>query len=277
MNLLIDPDAHPVIGHRGMAAAAPENTLEAMDLAFRYGADAVEFDLRLTADGEVVVMHDARVERTTDGEGEVAALPLAQLAELDAGARFKAGTVEGRLPPPTIDAEGVTFPEYRDQSNRARPRHVIPTFREVLERFPDRHLLIEIKAHAAAPAARKLIEKFGAENRCMVDSYSEVALEAFRGSRIPTGAAKEGVTRLLAAFFLRQNPGVQYHGMCIPPSFNRIPLPMRILSKIARGNRKTLHVWTINRPKEARSLWKSGVNGIITDDVRTILAERAKL
>ena len=69
MNVLFDVGARPVIAHRGGRARAPENTLEAMQLGIAEGADAIEFDVRLTADGEVVVIHDATVDRTTDGSG----------------------------------------------------------------------------------------------------------------------------------------------------------------------------------------------------------------
>lgn len=274
MNILIDPLAHPVVGHRGMAAAAPENTIEAMALAFSYGADAVEFDLRVTADGEVVVIHDARVDRTTDGTGEVAALPLAELRELNAGARFRAGAVEDRAPPPAMDSSGKLFPEYARTRAGTGRHYVVPTFQEVLERFPDKHLLIEIKTPEASQPARALIERFGAENRCLVDSYSESSLLPFRGSKIPAGAGKEGIARLLTAFFTLRNAEVSFEGMCVPTRFGMIPLPLWALVRIARKRHKTLHFWTINDPMEASRLWRAGANGIVTDDVRPILAQR---
>src|SRR5439155_11323089 len=68
-----------VIAHRGASAAAPENTLAAFRLAADLGADGIELDVRGTADGQLVVLHDASVNRTTDGTGRVAALTLDQL------------------------------------------------------------------------------------------------------------------------------------------------------------------------------------------------------
>lgn len=255
-----------------MAAAAPENTLEAMRLAFACGADAVEFDLRLTADGEVVVIHDATLDRTTDGTGPVSAKPLAELRELNAGARFVAGSVEDRLPPPRTDLNGDLYPEYRAQASVRRAS--IPLLREVLEEFPDRHLLIEIKDPRAALPARRLLETFSAQNRCMVDSYSNAALAAFHGSGIPFGAGKEGVVSLLRSFFLLRRPALEYDGMCIPTKYAGYPLPVRLLRRIAHQSGKVVHIWTINAAAEARTLWKIGVNGIVTDDVRPIIAER---
>ena len=73
---LLSQDARPVVGHRGNSAHAPENTLESFDQAVALGVDALEFDIRLTADGEVVVHHDPTVARTTAGEGAVAALRI---------------------------------------------------------------------------------------------------------------------------------------------------------------------------------------------------------
>lgn len=259
-----------------MAAAAPENTLEAMQLAFGYGADAVEFDLRLSADGEVVVIHDATVDRTTDGNGLVASKTTAELRELDAGARFIPGRVEDRTPPPMRDAGERFYPEYAGLEAARRRNVRIPLFREVLERFGDRSLLIEIKdPHAATPACR-LIEKFGARARCLVDSYHASALPEFRQAGIPVGAGKEGVVSLLKSFAFLQKSQLQYNGMCVPTEYNGIPLPVRILTRIARKAARTVHVWTINSPREARTLWKVGVNGIISDDVRPIIAEREK-
>jgi glycerophosphoryl diester phosphodiesterase len=84
--ILLDPLARPVIGHRGNRAHAPENTLESFLEALALGADALEFDLQLSRDGQLVVFHDATLERTTDGHGAVEQHTLAELQRLDAGA-----------------------------------------------------------------------------------------------------------------------------------------------------------------------------------------------
>jgi glycerophosphoryl diester phosphodiesterase len=257
-----------------MAAAAPENTLEAMQLAFSYSADAVEFDLRLSADGEVMVIHDPTVDRTTEGAGLVAAKSSFELRELNAAARFIPGVVEDRPSPPIRDLNGASYPEYTEGQVRISRNSRIPFFREVLEMFPDKHLLIEIKDPRASAGARRLIEQFGAQGRCMVDSYHDDALTAFRGSRIAIGAGKAGVAALLKSFFLLRKPGIDYDGMCIPTEFRGIPLPVGILSRIARKDGKTVHIWTINSAEQARKLWKLGVNGIVTDDVRSIISAR---
>ncbi len=91
-----------VIGHRGAAADAPENTLEGLREAARQGARAVEFDAKLTADGVVVLMHDETLERTTEGRGPVAETTAAEIAQLDAGAWFGPAWAGARVP--TLEA-----------------------------------------------------------------------------------------------------------------------------------------------------------------------------
>ncbi len=106
------------VAHRGASAYAPENTLEAFELAIAQGADVIELDVRLTRDGELVVMHDAFVERTTNGRGEVRLMTLDEILVLDAGYWF-----------------GETWRGTR-----------VPTLREVLERLADRALVdVELK------------------------------------------------------------------------------------------------------------------------------------
>ncbi|MBX6320365.1 MAG: glycerophosphodiester phosphodiesterase [Rhodospirillaceae bacterium] len=92
------PDLPQVIGHRGAAAEAPENTLEGFREAARQGARAVEFDAKLTADGVVILMHDETLERTTNGRGAVAETPAAAIARLDAGAWFGPDWAGARVP-----------------------------------------------------------------------------------------------------------------------------------------------------------------------------------
>lgn len=88
----------PVIGHRGAAGCAPENTIAGLRRAAALGCGWVEFDVRLTADGEPVLLHDERLERTTDGRGRVRALPLSTIRRCDAGLWFDRGYAGERVP-----------------------------------------------------------------------------------------------------------------------------------------------------------------------------------
>ncbi|MGD2071076.1 MAG: glycerophosphodiester phosphodiesterase family protein, partial [Gemmatimonadota bacterium] len=87
-----------IVGHRGYAARAPENTLVSLDMAIEAGADAVEWDVQVAACGTPVLLHDDTLDRTTDGRGPVAAAPLARLRDLDAGRWFGADFEGERIP-----------------------------------------------------------------------------------------------------------------------------------------------------------------------------------
>jgi glycerophosphoryl diester phosphodiesterase len=92
------PQVPRVIGHRGAAGHAPENTIVSLDAAARLGARWVEFDVKLAAGGEPILFHDDTLERTTDGQGKVAETPLARLKELDAGSWYQARYKGERIP-----------------------------------------------------------------------------------------------------------------------------------------------------------------------------------
>ncbi len=255
MNILLDPDARPVVGHRGNRAHAPENTIESFAQAVTLGADAIEFDVRLSADGIPVVHHDASVARTTGGTGEVSRMTFAELRKLDAGSKF---TADG----------GRTFP-YRGAGQR------IPSFEEVVEAFPSTALLIEIKDPLAATSIRKILEERKAESRALVDAYSVIAVRRFEGSGIAYGAAKADVSRLMMQI-LRGSPvsAMKYRALCVPLSYFGLPLPVRRFAKAARTQGKQTHVWTVNDPAVAVSLWNDGINGIISDDPAVMLKAR---
>lgn len=258
MNILVDPKARPVIGHRGARAHAPENTVESFAQAVAAGADAIEFDVRITSDGVPVVFHDPRVSRTTNGTGEVARLTFAELRRLDAGACY---TRDG----------GATFP-YRDMGHR------IPSLDEVVEAFPSTPLLIEIKDWLASDGVRDSIERHTAADRCLVDSYDSRAVRAFDGSPIATGAARADVARLMAEVLSgRGVTPFYYRALCIPLTYFGLPLPVRRFARIAPEHDCRVHVWTINDVAVAKDLWLAGVNGIITDDPAPMLKARSEL
>jgi len=258
MNILLDPAAKPVIGHRGNRAYAPENTMESFRQAVALGADAIEFDVRLSSDGIPVVHHDPTVARTTDGTGEIARMSYVELKDLDAGASF------------TRDS-GKTYP-YRGAG------HHIPKFEDVVEAFPSTPFLIEIKDPLAATGIREIIERQKAEWRCLIDSMNDIAVRHFEGSAIAVGATRGDVAALMKQVLLhRRVPPMKYKALCVPLSYNGLPLPVRRFAKVARQHDCRVHVWTINDPPVAESLWKDGINGIISDDPGLMLKVRSSL
>jgi glycerophosphoryl diester phosphodiesterase len=258
MNVLLDCNARPVIGHRGNRAYAPENTIESFKQAIAVGADAIEFDVRVSADGIPVVHHDPTLERTTDGIGEIARTDFVKLKDLDAGANF---TRDG----------GKTYP-YRGAGLG------IPTFEEVVELFPSTPFIIEIKDPLVAPAVRQIIEKHKAEWRCLIDGYDELAIRPFENSSIAYGASMTGVASLMKKVVLgRRVDRMPYSALCVPLSYKGLPLPVRRFARVARQQGRQIHVWTVNDPAVALDLWKDGINGIISDDPALMLKARASL
>ena len=258
MNCLLDATARPVVGHRGNRAHAPENTIESFAQAVAAGADAIEFDVHLSADGIPVVHHDKTLSRTTDGEGEIARLTFAELRKVDAGANF---TKDG----------GKTFP-YRGHGHR------IPAFQEVLEAFPAIPLLIEIKAPLAATQVKRIIEQLGSIERVVVDSFRPEALRVLRGSGIATGASRDGIARIMRETLGGKPAGpVDFKALCTPLTYYGVPLPVKRFPRVASRHDVRVHVWTVNDPRVARDLWMAGVNGIISDDPATMLRERSRI
>ncbi|MDX2184324.1 MAG: glycerophosphodiester phosphodiesterase family protein [Gemmatimonadaceae bacterium] len=250
-------DRHPIVGHRGNAAHAPENTLASFQQAVDAGVDALELDVRLSADGEVVVHHDPTVDRTTDGRGAVAAMRWSSLAALDAGARF---TRDRRHTP----YRGIGIG--------------IPRFADVLSAFPSTPLLIELKVPDVAIPLRTLIERADAAARCIVASFHAAALTPFAGSAIAIGSSQRDLLRLLPSALRGRGPTrLPYTSIAMPARHWGIPLPMRGYAASARTAGVPVHVWTVNDPAEARRLWQRGVCGIISDDPARMLAERARV
>ncbi|PRY14027.1 glycerophosphodiester phosphodiesterase [Kineococcus rhizosphaerae] len=147
-----------VIAHRGYSAAAPENTLAAFEAALRAGADLLELDVRLDADGVPVVLHDATLDRTTDAPGAVGDLPSAAVRTADAGAWFA--------------------PAFAGQR--------VPTLREVVDvvaRFPAAGLLVEFKGAwtpAEAAGAVATLRTAGVAGRSVVQSFDRTTVAALR-------------------------------------------------------------------------------------------------
>ena len=257
MNPLTTLNAHPVIAHRGNSAHAPENTFESYDQALALGADALEFDVRLTRDGVPVVIHDPTLDRTTNGRGRVLDRRFDELRALDAGARFV--SPDGSHP-------------YRGRG------FVIPTLEEMVARYPRIPFLIEVKVPEAVAATRRVLETTGAIARSLVDSTVHAAVAPFRGGQLATGASLDDVVRLLLASLVGRSPrSLPYEALCIPRWYNGIPVPVPLLARAARRAEAVTHVWTINSPRVAQSLWRAGVHGIITDDPEPMLQLRRQL
>ena len=185
-SVLLDPEAHPVIGHRGASAFAPENTLVGFERAAAFGAEAFELDVHVTADDLPVVIHDPTLDRTTDRRGAVALMRYDAIRTADAGARF------------TTD-RGASFPF----SGRGV---LVPLLADVLGMFPDMPLIIELKTRAAAPAVERVIAEAGAISRCIVASFDERALAPFDAPPWVRSATRAETLSLLSRALVGRSP-----------------------------------------------------------------------
>ncbi|MEX2178081.1 MAG: glycerophosphodiester phosphodiesterase family protein [Gemmatimonadaceae bacterium] len=249
-NPLLDPNARLVVAHRGNAVRAPENTIDALREAVDLGADALEFDVRMTRDGVPVLLHDAELDRTTDRRGRLSDWSLADVQELNAGARFP---------------------------HRAGAPARIPSLEEVLDTFRDLPLIIEVKELAAVDATERLIRRFGAQEHVVVGSLEADVSARFYRSGLACCASVTDAMRLLPVALLGWTPSrPAFQVLSLTPRYYGAPVPIARMVAAARRAGIATHVWTVNDPAEALRLWEAGVAGILTDDPQAILGARRR-
>lgn len=226
-----------------------------MQEAVALGVDALECDLHVTRDHVPVVHHDSTLERTTSGQGALAARSLDELAVLDAGCRF---SPDG----------GRTFP-WRGRGVR------IPTLDAVLESFPALPMILEIKTPAATEAVRRTVLRHNAAHRVIVAGFDARSIDPLIGSPMALGASTRDLVRLLPnALFGGHGAPAAFRAACIPPTHKGVPVPIAGYARLMRRRGGVTHVWTVNDPRTAARYWQLGVQGIITDDPALILAAR---
>ena len=227
---LLDPSARPLVGHRGASGEFPENTLLAFARALEQGADALECDARISADGVPVIIHDPTLDRTTNGRGPVAALELASLRQLDAGRGER-----------------------------------VPTLAEALDAFPRTEFILEIKDRRAAEPARRVLADQRAARRVLVGAFERGALRPFdigfsRSASQPETALFWAGSRLgLAPFRPR------YRALTVPERRGRLTVVDGRFVRTALRSRFPVHVWTVDDPADGQRLRALGVSGIITN------------
>ena len=229
-----------VFAHRGASAHAPENTLAAFELAIAHGANGVELDAKLSADGEVIVFHDATTDRTTGDKGHVSKLTLAALRELDAGSFFSA--------------------EFRGEK--------IPTLAEVFETIGRRTLInVELTNYATprdglANKVCDLVNRFGLEERILFSSFLSSNLKRTRSllPDVPRGLLALGGWMGWWARSFGFNFG-DYQAL--HPNIKNVT-PQQV-ARVHRLKRNVL-VWTVNAADDMRRLLSWGVDGIFTDE-----------
>ena len=250
----------------------------AFKTALAKGSEVLELDVHATADRELVVIHDATVDRTTDGEGRIDGMTLAEIKKLDAAYEFVPGCGTCADEPESAYAyRGYATGARRMTGKVARyePNDFkIPTLREVLEEFPDELINIEIKATApdTQPYEQELaalLEEFGRGEDTIVVSFLDHAVEVFKSysSEVST-ATGTGQTALFWASSQGPLPGApnpRHHALQVPIVFNGVTVVTPEFVEKAHANDLAVHVWTINTAEEMQWLIDIGVDGIMTD------------
>lgn len=236
-----------LIAHRGGSALAPENTLTAFRQAVEWWrADLLELDVHPTRDGEVVVIHDGMLERTTDARGLVARHTLAQIRNCDAGHRFT--------------PDGSDFP-YRGQGVR------VPTLAEVLSAFPGMRVNVEIKDGRAQERVWEVVHGAGATRRVLIAAGRRAIRARFAAYPGAVSAAAEELRAFYAHHRLHAAP-------LYVPTVDAFQMPewyggKRVLTprlvRDAHGKNIAVHVWTVDEVADMNRLLEWGVDGIVTD------------
>lgn len=240
-----------VFGHRGGARLGPENTRLAFARGLAAGADGVECDVRLSADGVPVLIHDATLDRTTSGRGPVAALTAAELAALDATCHFTAA--DGARP--AERAEGV------------------PTLRALLEQAPTARVIIELKDYSAAVAlaVAAVVRETAAVARVCVGSFDRAVLDTLRAAapEIVTSASRSEAQQTLARSWLPvplpRLTAPRYRAFQVPERAGRLHVVRPAFVRQAHREGALVQVWTVDAPDDVRRLLDDGVDGIISD------------
>ncbi len=243
-----------VIAHQGGDGIRPGDTMPAFENAVDLGADVLEMDAHVTKDGQIVLMHDEKVDRTTNGTGLIEDLTLGQLKQLDAAYKWS-------------NDDGKTFP-YRGQGIQ------VPTLEELFQKSPQMRYVIEIKL-TQNPIDKPLcilIRKYNMQNKVVIASFHDVAMQNFRKTcpEVATSASRGEVTKfvLLGKVFLSGLVAPQYQSIQPPydpaESLN-IPVMTRRFIREAHAKNLAVEPWTVDDPALMKQYIEWGVDGIMTD------------
>lgn len=221
--------------HRGAMSSHPENTIPAFEEAVRLGAQMVEFDLQLTQDGALVLMHDLTVDRTTDGKGKVTDLTLAQIKALDAGAKMNAKFAGTR----------------------------VPNFEEALAVFPENVWLnCHLKGGAdVGAAAARIIQKAGRKHQAFLAATADAAI-----------GARAAVPDILICNMERQSNSMAYaeHTITAQGQFIQLlgkgEVPADVIA-LLRESGIFVNYYHDESPEGLRRQWQAGVNFPLVNDL----------
>jgi glycerophosphoryl diester phosphodiesterase len=243
------PGRPRVFAHRGGCALGPENTIAAFDRGLEAGADGLELDIRLSADGIPVVCHDETLDRTTNATGPVSARTAAELSRVDAGYGFTDDS--GRQP---FRSQGV----------------YIPTLREVLERYPHIPIIVEMKpdSEEMGLALAAEILNAGAVDRICAAGYGSRSLAVARDA-LPAMASSASRMEVRLALY-RSWAGwppmrTRYGGYQVPEHAGSLRVVSRRFIRHAHRAGLEVHLWTIDKATDMQRLLGWGADALISN------------
>lgn len=231
--------SHPLVfAHRGGMTLGPENTIPTFDAGMRAGADGLELDVQLSADGLVVVHHDTTLERTTRGAGAVAAKTAAELARLD-----------------------------------------VPTLRDVLERYSEARVIIEMKVDSAemGEAVVREVRRADAVDRVCAAGYGAQSVVAARRAlpEMASSAHFAEVQRVLRRTWVCWPiRSCDWQGYQVPECAGRMRVVSRRFIRYAHLAGLKVQVWTVDEEPDMRRLLDWGVDGLISNRPAAAVAVR---
>jgi len=244
-------DKFLVIAHRGGRSLGPENTLYIYRKAVELGVDVLEMDVRGTSDGQLIILHDATVARTTDATGPVENYTLAELKKLDAAYRWSPDN-------------GRSFP-LRNKGIK------IPTLNEVFNAFPQTRINLEIKDSRSSviQSLCRMIRDHQMTEKVMVASFDADSLKEFREA-CPRVATSAGSSEALLFYGIQKlylesaySPDAQ--ALQVPETFRDLQVINSRFVEAAHARNLPVHAWTVNDIDSMKRLLKLGVDGIMTD------------
>lgn len=231
------------IAHRGDSKNAPENTLASFKRALEMGADGIELDVQLTKDGQLVVIHDERVDRTTDGIGYVKDFTLKELKRLDAGLKFDKKFTGER----------------------------IPTLYEVFELIGHKNFIVNIEIKSGIvlyPGIEekliKAIDDYDFEDRVVISSFNHYSLRD----------VKRMAPELKIGLLYQCGLVEPWHMAIRMEAYSLHPFYFNVIPELVEGCKKydvRLFPWTVDRKEDMVMMINEGVDAIITDDPETLI------
>jgi glycerophosphoryl diester phosphodiesterase len=267
----------PVIAHRGASEDVPEHTLAAYEAALLQGADGLECDVRLTADMQLVCVHDRRVNRTSNGRGVVSTLELAQLRQLDFGSwKQPAGGADS-----DAGADHVNYVEYPDL--RREGAHRVLTLERLLELVVDHPRPVAMAIETKHPTRYAglveehlvaLLDRFGLAHPRLgqISPVRVMSFSALSVRRIRRLAPSLETVLLLDRVPLRLRDGSLPRGVRIAgPGIHILRTHPEYVDRLhSMGNR--VHVWTVDQPSDIDLCVETGVDAIISNRPKAVLA-----